>query len=94
MERLMKKKRIYPSTYRFFKDKYYNRIDRDNIFGVGITDTEFTSLIIKELLGKDWYVTDPLGHNQINEIALISILEKYSPKKKQYRKVEYRKVEE
>lgn len=88
METLMEKKRIYPSTYRFFENKYDNRVDKDNIFGVGITDTEFTNIIIKELLGKEWYVVDPLGHNQVNEIALISILEKYSPKKKQYRMVE------
>ena len=88
MEKLLKKKRIYPSTYKFFENKYDNRIDKDNIYGVGITDNEFINIIIKELLGKDWYVADPLGHNQINEIALITILEKYSPKKKQYRKVE------
>ena len=88
MKKLLKKKRIYPSTYRFFENKYDNRVDKDNIFGVGITDTEFTNLIIKELLGKEWYVVDAVSHSQINEIALIYILEKYSPKKKQYRKVE------
>lgn len=63
--------------------KYRNRGDKDNIFGVGITDSEFRKSMIDYLLGKDWYVVDPLGQTQINEIALYEILEKYS---KQYRK--------
>lgn len=63
--------------------KYKNREDKDNIFGVGITDSEFRQFMIGYLLGKDWYVVDPLGQTQINEIALYEILEKYS---KQYRK--------
>lgn len=38
--------------------KYRNREDKDNIFGVGITDSEFRQFIIDYLLGKDWYVVD------------------------------------
>lgn len=64
-------------------ERYSNREDKDNIFGVGVSDKEFIAFIIKYLLGEDWYVTDPLGHTQINEIALYEILEKYS---KRYRK--------
>ena len=67
--------------------KYKTRKDKDNIFGVGLTDAEFREFIIDYLLGKDWYVADPLSQTQINEIALYEILERYS---KQYRK-EYRK---
>lgn len=63
--------------------KYRNREDKDNIFGVGIEDSEFRRFMIDYLLGKDWYVVDPLGQTQINEIALREILNKYS---KQYRK--------
>lgn len=63
--------------------KYSKREDKDNIFGVGISDAEFRELIIDYLLGEDWYVTDPLGQTQINEIALHKILEKCS---KRYRK--------
>lgn len=63
--------------------KYSKREDKDNIFGAGISDAEFRELIIDYLLGEDWYVTDPLGQTQINEIALHRILEKCS---KRYRK--------
>ncbi len=68
-------------------ERYKNREDKDNIFGVGMSDSEFRKFIIDYLLGEDWYVVDPLGKTQINEIALYKILEKYS---KRYRK-EYRK---
>ena len=63
------------------KKKYAERKDKDNLYGVGITDGEFVDFIIYELLGEDWYVVDPLGHNQINEIAFYKIMEKYQPKK-------------
>lgn len=53
------------------------------MFGVGITDREFRQFIIDYLLGENWYVADPLGQIQINEIALKEILMKYS---KRYRK--------
>ena len=62
----------------FMDERYKNREDKDNIFGVGISDAEFRGFIIDYLLGEDWYVVDPLGHTQINEIALYEILEKYS----------------
>ena len=62
----------------YMKNKYDNREDKDNIFGVGITDAEFRKFAIDYLLGEDWYVTDPLGQTQVNEIALATILSKYS----------------
>lgn len=62
----------------YMKKKYDNREDKDNIFGVGITDAEFRKFAIDYLLGEDWYVVDPLGQTQINEIALDEILSKYS----------------
>lgn len=67
----------------FMNKQYKNRNDKDNIFGVGISDAEFRHFVIEYLLGEDWYVVDPLGQTQINEIALYKILEKYS---KRYRK--------
>ena len=66
----------------FIEDKYKNREDKNNMFGVGISDREFVRFAIDYLLGEDWYVVDPLGHDQINEIAIEQILEKYS---KRYR---------
>ena len=74
------------------KEKYDKREDKGNIFGVGITDAEFVHFAIKYLLGENWYVVDPLGKNQINEIALYEILEKYSKRyKKEVRANEQRK---
>ena len=67
----------------YMNEKYKNREDKDNMFGVGISDAEFRTFIIQYLLGENWYVVDPLGQTQINEIALYEILEKYSRK---YRK--------
>lgn len=67
----------------FLKEKYEQREDKYNIYGVGISDAEFREFIIQYLLGEGWYVVDPLGQTQINEIALLRILEKYSRK---YRK--------
>ena len=67
----------------FMDERYKNREDKDNMFGVGVSDAEFRRFVIDYLLGEDWYVVDPLGRTQINEIALYEILEKYS---KRYRK--------
>lgn len=71
----------------YMNDKYRNREDKDNIFGVGITDSEFRMFIIDYLLGSDWYVVDPLSQKQINEIALFDILNRYSKKFKKERKI-------
>jgi hypothetical protein len=60
------------------KEKYENREDKDNIFGVGITDAEFRKFVIDYLLDEDWCVADSLGQTQVNEIALAEILGKYS----------------
>ena len=65
------------------EERYQNREDKGNIFGVGISDNEFRQFIIDYLLGEDWYVVDPISQTQINEIALYEILDKYS---KRYRK--------
>ena len=67
----------------FIKEKESKREDKDNSYCTGITDKEFVHFIIKYLLGEDWYVVDPLGHEQLNQIALEEILDKYS---KEFRK--------
>ena len=58
----------------FIKDKERKREDKDNIFCTGITDREFVHFAIKYLLGEDWYVVNPLGQEQINQVALETIL--------------------
>ena len=60
-------------------EKCEKREDKDNMFGVGVTDEEFQRFIIQYLLGEDWYVASLLGYSQIGELALYRILEKYSP---------------
>lgn len=64
----------------FILKKERAREDKDNIYCAGITDEEFIHFAIKYLLGDDWYVADPLGHNQINQVALEEILYMYSKK--------------
>ena len=57
----------------FFNKKYSERKDKDNIYGVGMSDAEFRHFIIEYLLPEGWCVTDPLGQSQINEIAIYEI---------------------
>lgn len=64
----------------FFNKKYRERKDKDNMYGVGMSDTEFRQFIIDYLLPNGWCVTDPIGQSQINEIAIYEILEKHSKK--------------
>jgi len=70
----------------FMADRYKNHEDKDNIFGVGVSDTEFRRFIIDYLLGENWYVVDPLCQAQTNEIALYEILTKYSKRFRKERK--------
>lgn len=64
----------------FFNKKYSERKDKDNIYGVGMSDAEFRNFIIEYLLPEGWCVSDPIGQSQVNEIAINEILEKYSKK--------------
>lgn len=72
--------------FEFLQEKYDNREDKDNMYGVGISDAEFRAFMIDYILGEGWYVADPLGQTQINEIALHEILEKCSGRYKKERK--------
>ena len=67
----------------FMDERYKNREDKNNIFGVGVSDAEFRKFIIDYLLGEDWFVVDSVSQTQVNEIALYKILKEYS---KRYRK--------
>lgn len=75
------------SVFDYFDEKYKNREDKNNMCGVGISDSDFRHFIINYLLGDDWYVTDPISQEQVNEIALCEILKKYSKRfRKEYKK--------
>ena len=71
----------------FFNKKYKERKDKDNMYGVGMSDAEFRHFIIGYLLPDDWRVSDPLGQSQINEIAIYEILEKHSKKFRKERRL-------
>ena len=81
-QKLYKKGKLYPKTYEYMREKYDKRDDPDNIWGVGMTKTEFANLIILELLGEDWYCSDPLSETQINEVAFLEIIEKYRKRRR------------
>ena len=67
----------------FIKNKQLNRPDKNNIYVVGISDEEFKHFLIKYLLGDHYYIADPVGPKQANQIILEEILSKYS---KEFRK--------
>lgn len=77
----------------FLKEKYDHREDKDNMYGVGISDAEFRTFIIDYILGEDWYVVDPISQTQINEIALHEILERCSKRYRRERKAYHKKEE-
>ena len=58
----------------FNRKRYEERQDKDNIYPIGLTDKEFRNIIIELLLGKDWYTSDPLSPEQVNEEALEQII--------------------
>lgn len=71
------------NLFEFFKEKYNQREDKEDISRIGISDVDFRQFIIDYLLGDNWYVVDPVNQEQVNEIALHEILSMYS---KRYKK--------
>ena len=65
---------------REIKIKYSASKDKDNSFGVGITDAEFREYIIGILSGRHWHQTYILSQEQTNELALYNILNKLDKK--------------
>lgn len=49
----------------------------DNIFPPPTTDREAVMILRDHFLGNDWYVVDPIAHEQINTEAVWEILRKY-----------------
>ena len=77
----------------YMNEKYKNRKDKDNIFGVGLTNEEFIEQIKNIFLGKDWYVVDPLSTQQINEEILEEIIYRLTGKTAKRRNKELLKDE-
>ena len=49
---------------------------------VPLESSEALNILIRHLLGEDWYVVDPLSPTQVNAIAVDEIIHKYPKKKK------------
>lgn len=67
-------------------------IEDENLYGKGITDSEFKDRIIKVLLGTGYYVADPISNNQVNEIVLEEIIQQYGDNNWKYRYINYTKL--
>lgn len=67
-------KKVLAKYNAWIRDKYAKRFDPENIYPIGITDTEFRQWIVRLFLGDDWYIVDPLGHDQCNEKILEEII--------------------
>ena len=57
--------------------RYKERVDKESIFPIGITDREFVEIVSDLFLGSDWYTPNPLSHEQVNEEILKNILWKF-----------------
>lgn len=60
--------------------RYLKRKDKENILPIGIPDKEFVNIVINLFLGKNWYVTVSMSHDQINEVILKDIIWKFIKK--------------
>jgi hypothetical protein len=70
-----------------FLDIVYKESDRDyGICPPPISADKGLNILIEHFLGKDWYVIDPLGQDQIYTVAIYDILEKYKGKKNDYKR--------
>lgn len=49
---------------------------------LSLSADEALQLLCDELLGKDYYIVDPVGPKQANAIIALDILKQYAPKKK------------
>lgn len=72
----MNKKQIRERRTKFLKKiegKYING-NGDNIYPKSMTDEEFIKLMIDYFLGENYYITDPISHQQANVIIAREII--------------------
>lgn len=53
---------------------------KDDIAYSGVSDRTALNILVRYLLGEDYYITDPVGVTQGNAIIVDDILKKYSRK--------------
>ena len=51
-----------------------------------LTAEEALQLLCDELLGKDYYIVDPMSPKQANALIALEILKQYAPRKKKTRR--------
>lgn len=51
-----------------------------------LTAEEALQLLCDELLGKDYYIVDPMSPKQANALIALEILKQYAPRKKKKRR--------
>jgi len=75
-QKLYKNRKLYVKSYKTFDEEAH----KDTQYAMGMPAQKFADIIIRELLGEDWYVVDPIHTEGVNWAALEEILTKYSPK--------------
>lgn len=83
IDKLAREGRITPTTNNIIRTK-----EAEGEIG-WLSDKEFSTAIISQLLGEDWYVTDPLSRDQILYEAFIEIVTKYTPNRDRKANKEY-----
>lgn len=74
----MNKKKKREKFLQMIENKYM--YESENIYPESMTDAEFVQIMLDYFLGEDYYVADPLGHEQINTIVACEIIFKYFSK--------------
>lgn len=72
----MNKNKKREKFLRMIDNKYGNDPDY-NIYPEPMTDKEFVQIMLDYFLGEDYYIADPIGHEQINTIIACEIISKH-----------------
>ena len=71
----MNKKKKREKFLQMIENKYM--YESENIYPEPMTDREFVQIMLDYFLGEDYYIADPLGHEQINTIVACEIISRY-----------------
>ena len=74
----MNKKKRREKFLQMIENKYM--YESENIYPEPMTDREFVQIMLDYFLGENYYVADPLGHEQINTIIAYEIISRYLSK--------------
>lgn len=71
----MNKKKRREKFLQMIENKYM--YESENIYPESMTDAEFVQIMLDYFLGEDYYVADPISHEQINTIIACEIISKH-----------------